>query len=163
MGMNYLQPCISWCHSHPLTFSVILFVLASLVSVYSAEIKQFLRHWPQTRVTLLFLRRNKAKHELHLLLRLHDNVYELLLYFIWSLVSPVGTALVFTLAIAAGSWMRTRDFNDRILWPLLGGFLVGKAIEVRQTASRLYDFDASVKKLEKKVQDFDSLPERPPK
>lgn len=148
---------VTWLQGHPLSVSFILFGLATVISIYASDIKRFLHSWPRSRKTILAINRNKATHTLNLLKVVHNNPYQLLMYFIWNIVSVVVTAFYINAGFIAVAWISTRKLTVVSIWPTMAGIALVRTFEVRNTLRQLYDYDASVKELEQTIRDYEAL------
>lgn len=148
-----------WAQGHPITFAIVLFAASALISLYSQEIKTFLRTWPTTKMRASVL--NDARHQLALLNNLHNNTYQLLLWFIWNIVQVVITALLgnilvffIFLALEYPKFPTAASLGSSFI-----GIICGQAWRMKLVLRQLYDYDRSVQMLKKKIDDY----ERPTK
>lgn len=95
MGLN--ETISNWLVGHPISFALILFGLSSIISVYSTEIKDFVRVWPKQKWAEIDRRENIR--QLRTLKSLHNNSYYLNLWFFWNLIDLFTTALWLNLAV----------------------------------------------------------------
>lgn len=99
-----LQTLTQWPSTHSVLFTIILFVFAALISIYSEDIKYFLHHWPRTKENARKGKEGFLKDYLSLLKRVHNDSYQLTLYLatriIRMLLYGMIVALVIPLTIA---------------------------------------------------------------
>jgi hypothetical protein len=140
-----------WVQIHPITFAVLLFVASALISLFSQEIKDFLRTWPKTKMAALALK--DLRNQLAVLNNLHNDSYQLTLWFVWGLVSVVITSLWANLIVVALFFiMDYPRFPTTVsLGSTFSGVVIGQAFKMRQTMNQLYNYDRSVEDLKKRI------------
>lgn len=141
-----LTKFVIWSHSHSLTISFVLFFVGSLISVYSSEIKGFLREYPKNRFREYV--RNNSSRRLALLRRLHNNSYELVLFIAWKAVD--GLWFAFYVQIGYDILTNTHASSSSS-WSLLLGGLVGTGLGIRITLKDLCNYERSVESLSRLV------------
>ncbi|MBZ5492189.1 MAG: hypothetical protein LAO76_14760 [Acidobacteriia bacterium] len=141
-----MDSLIKWPSNHPIVFTLILFVFSSLVSIYASEIKRFLRERP-----LKFKEYNQQQfaRDLALLQRLHNDSYQLILFFLWNIVSIIYAAVLWTGIFFLLSFMTHNKIAAVPLSSAIIGVAFGKALLIRQLLTRLVNYEHSVIHLKK--------------
>ena len=136
-----------WLIQHPLWLSFGTLFVSCLVSIYSSSIRRFIREWPANKFKAIN-QRQFAK-ELALLQRLHNDTYQLTLFFIWNIASVVYAAAWWTAIFFGISWVTNNRISPIPISSALIGVAVGKAYLMRQVVERLLNYDHSIEMLRK--------------
>jgi hypothetical protein len=141
-----------WLLHHPLLYPFILCVFAAFVSIYSQDIKSFLHHWPRAKESVRWFSQDKASRRLRLLEVLHNNSYQLLLYFatkfIQGVILWVIVAATFTII---GLITKSKTAGLQALVGICGGIFFATCQEVRGVLVQLISYDQSVAKLKERL------------
>ncbi len=143
-----LHTITEWLKNHPLLYPFILFVLAAFVSIYSAELKRFLHHWPKTAEHSRKAAQQVVIHRLAILNALHNDSYQLLLYFADKFITLVieGLGLMVIISVIG---LITKIHIELIVWvSMMTGSLTGAVLEVRRVLKELVNYDQSVNTLQ---------------
>lgn len=129
-----------WIVSHPVTMMLILFIIGSVVSLFSTEIKRFVAYWPGRTAQAAAL--NMDTNRLRLLENIHGNTYNLVLYLAFNATGLVTTAFFWSMILVVGSAI----FNHGVVareWviPVVIGMCVGKVQMVARDIRDLYHYD----------------------
>src|SRR5438270_6485444 len=114
---------IHWPQGHPLAFTLILFVLAALVSIFSGDIRSFFRRLPHRIRTF---RAISAEDSLKLLESLHENSYNLLLFIAHRVFSILFAALVFFFVVSSFRYVVLHLTDDSRLYTICFGMFAGE-------------------------------------
>jgi hypothetical protein len=148
--VRFLQVSISWLHEHPLVVSLLLFVIGCVVSIYSSEIKQFLREWPRQKIETRA--RGSADARLRLLKALKDNPYQLLLFTLYQFYDLILTLVWVAFSVSVIYLIiYHKPPTPSIPLGFCGGWCIGKAQTLREIMVQLYRFDKTVAELEKRL------------
>jgi hypothetical protein len=147
----------TWPTDHPLLYPFLLFLLGAMLSglfsVYAQEVKHFLHHWPRAKKRAFEVALNTAMYRLAILKRLHNDSYQVLLYF-WSKVDYIlyeaflNGLLIYTVRIFPTG-------REYVSWWLFGGLVFGAVFscwwEARWVLRQLLKYEESVQKLERSI------------
>jgi hypothetical protein len=159
-----------WLQAHTLAVGAVYFIASVVASIviaaYQAEIKQYFREYPRKRLREAAL--NRAAGRLELLRLLHDNAYELNLWFISQVVDSIWLAFLIWMVSSAvyveiamrqlrGSTVSSLSPNISVgfgfgtVFGVGFGVFFGTAINVREVLRQLRDYEGTVRRLEEKV------------
>jgi hypothetical protein len=142
-----------WISGHSIAFTLILFLLGCLVSLFSAEIKQFVRSWPRRKFGEFD--RDFTKRRIALLKSIHKDSYYLNLWFIWNILDLIFWSITWNGLVILGTIAIMHKGSEISIWGTMSGLLVGKAIKMREIVNQLYSFDKSVKELEEHLAKYE--------
>jgi hypothetical protein len=149
---RFFQLVSDWTTAHPIAFTLILFVLGIIISIYSAEIKQFLHGW--TKRTWRQFNRRQAEQNLALLRRVHNNSYELQLYVLGSLAHFARQAVLWNfIALVIVLGFLHQPYTSSV-WGIFGGFVIGWATRLEQLIIGLRNFDRNVAALQNEIRKY---------
>lgn len=144
-----VQTLKDWLWSHPLLYPFILFVIACAVSVYSQDIKRFLHNWPRTKERSRRFTENDLTKRIVLLMKLHNNSYQLLLFMVYKITNYVFTCIL-TSILVIGIGVITHEKSIRgSIFGVAFGLFVGVCFDLRTTVNQLYRYDEAVADLQK--------------
>jgi hypothetical protein len=140
--MNAFQ----WPINHPVAFSMILFLLSAVVSIYGPDIKRFIQARPHK-----FKQYNQRlfSNDLALLQWLRNNPYNLSLYFYSQVIGAVTAFFLWYMGFAALDWLS--HSGPTPMANIIFGITVGTAFRMRRILSYLYSYEDSVKDLERRA------------
>ena len=163
-GERYSAMIPPWATKPEMILTYALFVLAALISIYSSDIRRFIKiilTVPPNKMRSAWKASNLHAYrtELLMLKRLHGNAYELLLYVVMEvgrMARNGGFVVALLLMIALGIRERNTSFEQLgiaailalVTLPLALAFPLGSAFIV---CKRLVTFDKRVAYLEKKI------------
>jgi hypothetical protein len=152
-ALAVLNTLTIWLKAHTLLYPFILFLLSALFSIYSKDIKQFLHSWPKTAQKARQFSQQAATTRLGLLKVLHNDSYQLLLYFgtqfvglffewLFLVFIPFGViGIVTKKPVELGTYIA-----------MMGGVFMGVCQEVRGVLVQLRRYDQSVTKLQEEIE-----------
>jgi hypothetical protein len=146
-----LQTLKAWPSTHSVLFTVILFLLAAFISVYSQDIKRFLHDWPNTKEKIRKARERELTARLATLKTLHDDSYQLLLFVVWRVSKTSFEMAAFGMALFFVSLYLNVQLKPTMYLGYFLGSLVGLFGFIKGITVSLYKYDESVKEIEEKV------------
>lgn len=145
------QTLKQWPSNHSVLFTIILFVLAALISVYSQDIKRFLHDWPNTKAKIRGMRQQRLQARLDTLNRLHDNSYQLLLFVVWKASKILFDMAVFGMVLFAISLYTKIELTPKMYLGYFIGSLVGLFGSIKETTESLHKYTESVNQIQAKL------------
>ncbi len=146
-----LDTLTNWLKAHTLLYTFILFLLSALFSIYSKDIKQFLHSWPKTTEKARQFSQQAATTRLRLLKMLHNDSYNLLLYFGTKFVNLIFQWLFLAIALTVTGAIRRKQFEPGVFIGLMAGWFMGVCQEVRGVLVQLIRYDQSIAKLQEEI------------
>jgi hypothetical protein len=146
------QALTGWLKSHTLLYPFVLFLLSALFSIYSQDIKKFLHEWPRVKRRAHQDALRAATDRIELLTRLHNNTYELILYFATYGENLVFKAFVYGALLTLLSLLPHGKLEPV---PLYVGMMVGAVFgawrDVRPVLMQLNRYEHSIAELKQKL------------
>lgn len=141
-----------WLRNHPLLYPFILFLLGGFLTLYSGDIKRFLHEWPRTKEKARQAGRNKAIFQLELLTSLHNDSYQLLLYFAERVTQVVYWGVFCApIAIIIGIFS-SKVHPLSLLFGMWAGNVIAESQRVRKVLAQLHSYDKSVAMLQQQAE-----------
>jgi hypothetical protein len=140
-----------WLKNHQLLYTFILFLLSAAFSLYAKDIRRFLHEWPKTKETARQVKRDKAAERLRLLQLLHNDSYQLLLYFSIQFMQIVLGCLISAAILFVISLFREKPFLTGIYVGAWAGIFLGRLDNLRSVVSQLTRYDSAVAGLQQKA------------
>jgi hypothetical protein len=134
-----------WVYTPQMIVTYVLFVLAALVSLYTAEIRRFIRSAGQTPRAMMI---NRLKYRKRFLEDVHDNPYNLLLFLAWMLVNTIMVAIWMLLILAVLKLVFKLDWS---FYSVFGGLIVGRVMNVASHVNWLYNYEEQIAWIDKEL------------
>lgn len=137
---------LKWPVNHPIAFPMVLFALSALVSIYGPDIKRFIQERPHK-----FKQYNQRllANDLTLLKWLHNNSYNLSLYFYSQVIGAITAFLLWYVGFSTLNWLT--HSGPTPMSNIIFGITVGTAFRMRRILMSLYSYERTIKDLEKQV------------
>jgi hypothetical protein len=139
------QTLKEWPSTHSVLFTIILFLLAALISVYSQDIKRFLHDWTNTKQTIGKMRERNLTARLSLLKTLHNDSYRLLLFVVWKASHILFEMALFGMVLFLVSVYTKVQLKPSAYLGYFLGSLVGLLASIQGLTASLYKYDESVR------------------
>jgi hypothetical protein len=148
----------SWLTAPATILSVALFIVSAVISLYAPEVRRFLalpsHRWRNWRIEV-------TRRKLVLIMRLHQNTYSLLLFFIWNIVETAfwvaisATSLMFMFQIVTLT-SKSPPQTQYPLWYSVWGIVLGRIVAVKSIIEGLYGYESTLNKLKAKLASLDA-------
>lgn len=134
---------------HPITLTLALFVLSSIVSMYGQDLRALLHSRIPGKARTA--RRDFITARLRTLRRTHDSSYELVWFITKTFTSSVVSLPTWSFAVVLLSSIVERHLVIPNLSPLLWGTLIGPVVRIDTVLNQLAAYEVSVSTLESEL------------
>jgi hypothetical protein len=153
--LRRMKTILSWPQNHPVAFPLILFLLASGISVYASDIKRFIHEWPRNK--LKEISRRNLEQRLANLKLMHNNVYELSLFVYQQLATGFIAGIIIGFAISNAALLVLQHFSVAPFFTALAGTLFGSALNIKHMVTQLQHYNAEIARLSTELSELDTL------
>jgi uncharacterized membrane protein (DUF106 family) len=140
--------------NHQLLFTLVLFVLSALFSIYASEIKQFLHNWPRTKERARKARENDLVERLALLKILHNDSYQLIIYLVNRFTGLIFSWLKAMAVLILIEIVSRTPLNQGLVEGVVIGLVTGECYYVRVVLKELGNYDETVRNFQQRLSDL---------